>query len=252
MKIYTKLSALTACGMLIAHSANAATLINEYPDGNSSNISVTASTYDNQYGVPLVTLTTDRFSAEFDPGVHDNPSDGQHSNAVRQSWRSSSGALAADQWIQWDLGQSYQLDSIQLWNYNDGSRYASGIRQVDIWISNVVTPGDPEGAGAANWTLWAENAILDAAPGTTGYTGFDLATVVTNEIGALSSFSTRYIRFGVDSTFKTDGVSLGGGTLDGDEVVGLAQIEFYAVPEPSTTLLGGLGMLMLLLPRRRR
>ncbi len=67
---------------------------------------------------------------------------------------------------------------------------------MDIYYSAAATPGDPEDGGAANWTLLAENATFTAAPGSTDYTGFDLAT----EVGiSWPNSGVRYIRFEVDS-----------------------------------------------------
>lgn len=256
MKQFRLAPLAVAGGLIIAGgTTNAATLINTYPTGSTSNIGVTASSQINGFNQPLYTLTTALDHAgEFDPNVLDDPTDGAHGNGTREAWRAnnSTAVAAADEWIQWDLGASYNLDSIQLWNYNDGSRYASGIRTLDIYLSNVATPGDPEIAGAGNadnWTHWAVNATLLAAPGTAGYTGFDLETVVGS---SLPAGEFRFVRFEVNSTFIGDGINVGGGTLGGQNA-SLSQIEFFqadGIPEPSAVLLGSIGMLALL--RRRR
>ena len=225
-------------------AVNAATLINTYPTASTSNILASASSIEPNTSVN----GADRTVIEVNNGF--NPATGQHSNGTQQSWRSNNGQAIGDQWIQWDLGASYQLDSIQVWNFNDSARYAAGIRQVDIYVSNVAAPGDPEGAGAANWTLWANNAILTPGTGSGGYTGFDLETVVGS---SLPASDIRYVRFEVDSTFRSDGIDVGGGLLDGANVAGLAQIEFFEadeIPEPSAALFAGLGALLFL--RRRR
>ena len=148
----------TSVALALSGFCGAATLINEYPSGSTSNIVVTASSQINGFNQALYTLTTALSNAEFNPGVLDNATDGQHGSGTRQSWRGNETVLAdvANEWIQWDLGTSYQLDSIQVWNYNDSARYESGIRTLDIYVSNVANPGDPEGAGAANWTHWAK------------------------------------------------------------------------------------------------
>lgn len=226
-------------------ASHAATLINTYPTASTSNIVVTQSSIEPNTSVN----GGDRTVIEANNGF--NPLTGQHSNGTQQSWRSNNGQTLADQWIQWDLGASYQLGSIQLWNYNDSSRYAAGVRQVDIYLSNVAVPGEPEGAGASNWTLWAENAILLAGPGTAGYTGFDLETVVGS---SLPTSDIRFVRFEVDSTFRSDQIDVGGGTLDGANVAGLAQIEFFeadAVPEPASLAMGLMGVTMIAARRRK-
>lgn len=236
--------------LLTAGLANAATLINTYPTASTSNIVATASSIEPNTSVN----GPDRTVIEANSGF--NSTTGVHGTGTQSSWRSNNAETMGTQWIQWDLGASYQLSSIQVWNFNDAARRAAGIRQVDIYISNVASPGDPEGAGSANWTLWAANAILTPGTGLAGYTGFDLASVVTTEAFDLSTVNTRYVRFEVDSTFRSDGIDLnaldgnGAGVNDSTGVSALAQIEFYQVPEPSITLLFGLGV-MLLLSRRR-
>lgn len=127
-----------------------------------------------------------------------------------------------------------------------------GIRQLDIYVSNVVSPGDPEVPGPGNgdnWTHWATDAILLNGPGTGGYTGFDLETVVGS---SLPTSDIRYVRFEVDSTFRSDGINLGGGTGDDITVAALAQIEFYSVPEPNSYALMALGVGGLFAVRRFR
>jgi hypothetical protein len=253
MKYNKTLTTLAAAAGLLAGAgtASAQTLINTYPSATTSNITATASSISTNTSVN----GPDRTVIESNNGFV--PATGLHAAGTQQSWRSAPGDAAglANQWIQWDLGASFTLDSIKVWNYNDSSRYAAGIRQVDIYISNTATPGDPEIAGAGNgdnWTLWAGNAILSAGPGAAGYTGFDLATVASTETFALNTVSTRYVRFEVDSTFRSDAINLGGGTGDATDVAALAQIEFYAVPEPSSfALIAGMFGLTWVMLRRR-
>jgi len=161
------------------------------------------------------------------------------------SWFSeTAGAIATDQeWIQWDLGQACLLDSIHVWNENQKVNAShdttvDGINQVDIYISSVAAPDDPEGAGSANWTLWAEDVNLPKASGLATYTGFDLETATSSNLPATP---IRWVRFEVDSTHDTVGVLYD---------VGLSEIRFYEVPEPATMALVGLGGLAVL--RRRR
>lgn len=238
----TLLSALTFCALgLAGASADAAPiLINQYPTASTSNIVATASSIEPNTSVN----GPDRTVIEANNGF--NPATGVHGTGTQSTWRSNSGQTLSDQWIQWDLGASYVLDSIQVWNYNDGFRRAAGIRQVDIYVSNDAAPGDPEAGGT--WTLWAENAILDPGTGAAGYTGFDLETVVGS---SLPGGPIRFVRFEVDSTFRSDAIDLGGGTGDNANVAGLAQIEFYQVPEPGSLALLGLGGLLIASRRRR-
>ncbi|MCH7226808.1 PEP-CTERM sorting domain-containing protein [Haloferula sp. A504] len=151
-------------------------------------------------------------------------------------WFTNSTVARADTWIAFDLGAGYVLDSIQVWNAN---RYIDwGINQLDVYVSTIALPGDPEGAGAANWTQIGTNVNFAQTPTQRAAdTGFDFETQTGIN---LPTTAVRHIRFEVDSAF--DGNATG--------YVGLNEVQFTAVPEPSAVLLGGLGLLGLL--RRRR
>ncbi|MBI1368762.1 MAG: hypothetical protein GC162_08940 [Planctomycetes bacterium] len=171
----------------------------------------------------------------------------QHDVNFQHAWFSddSAGTALNQEWIQWDFGQGYVLESIQVWNLNQnttgapGNLTANGINQVDIYISSVASPGDPEGAGAANWTVLKANAVLAKASGLNTYTGFDLAT----QIGvALPNTAIRWVRFEVDTAFTGRNTSFD---------VGLSEIRFIAVIPAPAALPAGLGLLGLVLWRRR-
>ena len=171
----------------------------------------------------------------------------QHGTGFQQSWFSSDATVpTSEEWIQWDLGQAYLLSEIHVWNLNQnttpsspGDVTAKGISQLDIYVSSAASPGDPEGAGATNWTLLQANAAFTQAPGVNTYTGFDLAT----EIGAaLPSTPIRWVRFEVDSQFSAAGT----------DYVGLAEIQFTGVSVPVPTAMpAGLSLLALMAMRRR-
>lgn len=67
----------------------------------------------------------------------------QHGTASRTGWLSGSGGTVtpggadtttANHWIQFDLGDVYNLSSVQVWNYNHSSYTVSGINQLDIYF----------------------------------------------------------------------------------------------------------------------
>ena len=145
---------------------------------------------------------------------------------------------AVDVWIQWDLGQSYSLDSVKVWNLGNAIGGAWGARSVDVFYSNVATPGDPEAAGAANWTQLGSTLEFAAADDPTS--GFDLETLAGTSITG----DVRYIRFEINSQWG----SAVGGSDDGR--VGIGEIQFTEVPEPSSLALMAIGGL--LIARRRR
>lgn len=219
--------------LLTCSSAYSATLINTY---GPSNISVTSSSDLNVSNAKTKTVDASGF----------NTTTLEHSTATQTSWISADNNAVGSEWIQWDLGATVVLDSIRVWNYNDPARFDIGIQTLDIYVSSVTTPGDPEGLEAANWTKVGNNVTIPKGEGVNTYTGFDLET----EAGfSLPGTAVRYVRFEVNSTYWDGGGASG---LTADQAA-LAEIQFFeadAVPEPSAALLGGLGFLVLL--RRRR
>ncbi len=142
-----------------------------------------------------------------------------HGTGTQISWMSASNGTEDEEWIQWDLGDTYILDSIHVWNYNDSARFDAGINQVDIYVSLLDSPGDPEGAGAGNWTQIGSDVNLPKAPGLSSYTGFDLkaTTGIT-----FPTAPVRWVRFEVDTT-HWDGSAPGNQLPD---AAALAEIQF--------------------------
>lgn len=173
---------------------------------------------------------------------------GQHDVEFQQHWFNDTASESlADAFIQWDLGSAYILSSIQAWNLNQdtgalGDLTDHGINQVDIYYSSLAAPGDPEGAGAANWTLLQADATLSQSSGVNTYSGFDLAT----EIGtALPAGPVRWLRFEIDTNHGGSGQNF---------EVGFSEIEFNGslpAPEPSALLLAVFGLLGLMTRRSR-
>lgn len=156
--------------------------------------------------------------------------------ATGTEWFTNDGEVRDNTWIAFDLGAEYVLDSIHVWNAN---RYIDwGIDQLDVYVSTIVLPGDPEGAGAANWTQIGTNVNFAQTPTQRAAdTGFDFETQTGIN---LPTTAVRHIWFAVDSAFDSNA----------NGYVGLNEVQFSAVPEPSAVLVGCLGLLGLL--RRRR
>jgi len=73
---------------------------------------------------------------------------GEHSSGVRLGWLhpgTTSQSTVENAWIQWDLGASYTLDRINVWNNNQANQ-GNYVTVADVYVSNVADPGDPEGA----------------------------------------------------------------------------------------------------------
>jgi hypothetical protein len=108
------------------------------------------------------------------------------------------------QWLQWDLGASYTLGSIHVWNYN--------LRSVDVYYSNTAIPGAVD---SGNWTRLGGASVELPAAGSPN-TGFDLATATSTTLPATE---VRFIRFEANSTWGGSGV-------------GISEIQFSAGPAP--------------------
>lgn len=165
---------------------------------------------------------------------------GIHNTSPGTSWLTPALSDVSAEYIQWDLGDSYVLDSIHVWNANQNVVFST--KSVDIYLSGSAAPGDPEGAGAANWTkLTGATVTLPQADNTGGYTGFDLETALST---TLPTTAVRFVRFELNSSYASNGASY----------TGIAEIQFFegaAVPEPAS-LAGGLLGLALIAARRRR
>ncbi len=144
---------------------------------------------------------------------------GEHAAGGKSEWVSSIGADIANGFISFDLGGTYVLDLMHVWNCTQYNSY--GIKQLDIYVSDVFSPGDPEGAGAANWKKIADNVSFAAAG--TPNVGFDLET----QTGiSLPTTAVRHVRFEIDTNQA--------GSTSG--YVGLAEVQFFAAGSgPDTT-----------------
>jgi len=134
-----------------------------------------------------------------------------------------------------DLGDTYSLTGVHIWNYNEGGQTGRGLKDV---IINVSPDADTNNlAYLGGWTF-AE------ATGLSTYTGFDLDLTGLKTASLLSN--VRYFQIVASSTHGTNGNDYGG----------LAEIQFDAtapsVPDTgSTAALLGVGVAALAFARRR-
>lgn len=152
-----------------------------------------------------------------------------HSLDPNTMWLTN-GTLAApndtDPFVVFDLGKVMDLDCMKIWNYNEflvgrPELLARGVAVMDVY-----------GAGEdLSFELIYEGLVLDQAPGE--------AVLDFGQVFSLLGISARYIRF--ENMHGFAGVDF--------DFVGLSEVQFFAVPEPSTLgLVAGLALLGL---RRR-
>ena len=144
-----------------------------------------------------------------------NTTTGVHSEGGQLCWVTSNGGMNASVWVQWDLGASYSLDSIHIWNGNYTT--AMSVNEVDIYYSNVATPGDPEGAGSANWKKLS-GASVNFPQATASDTGFDLETATAT---TFPTTPIRFLRFELNTGYNGTGYT------------GISEIQFFALPTGS-------------------
>jgi hypothetical protein len=173
-----------------------------------------------------------------------NPNDDStwlHDNNWETGWQGRLNGQPTT-WVVADLGANFSnLQSLYLWNVNEGSATGRGVRQMDIYYSSSpsVTPviEQPYNFSSGGWTQL--NSTFTIPEGT----GLPAGNVFSSKIDLVAISSARYIGFDLLSNYNMD-----------TDKTGLAevQITLSSVPEPSTSL----GLLALsaggLLTRRNR
>ena len=164
----------------------------------------------------------------------------QHtSNPANAMWMTSTGGSDLTPEIIYDLGAVYNIDRMRVWNYNEGYNNGSfvltdrGLNRVTVTFGETLsgaTASNPTGTNLPN-TL-------------AGVTTFAQATGLNSYEGEEFTFSTISARY-----VKIQALSNHGST----DVSGLSEVQFFIapIPEPSTTLLFGIGGLAMLLRRRK-
>ena len=124
-----------------------------------------------------------------------------------------------NEWFRVDLGNSYELDHMKVWNFNWAGYVDRGVNQADIYFSNAISdPGNPVD-DPCNWTLigTAGSQTFTKASGRSDY-GTNAAYSMPDEVH-LAGITANWVAFKVNSNH--------GATTDG--AVGLSEVQFFAV-----------------------
>lgn len=170
---------------------------------------------------------------------------GSHGNSFNTNWWTGWDGNVTEWQLTVDLEGSYDVDTVQIWNYREGCCSGRGLSNVEIYVASdenetnlikLTTNGTglhDDGSG---------NFLLPEAPSAGDYFGFNL-----DMSGVTNPALLDNVRL-----FRIDGgTSLHGG---GEIHAGLAEIQFggvNAIPEPSTTALAFLALGSLAARRRR-
>jgi len=139
-----------------------------------------------------------------------------------------------DQWIVYDLGDTYDVNGIYVWNYWDSPANGStqGAKDVDVLFATTLDNTFGTQASVDNDFSGLISAVFPQMTDVTSNQG-------TGGLVSLGSATTaRYVLFNINTSH---------GHVNR---VGIGEIRFTNIPEPSSLALLGLGSLLLL--RRRR
>ncbi|MHB9071145.1 MAG: discoidin domain-containing protein [Sedimentisphaerales bacterium] len=149
--------------------------------------------------------------------LHSNDGGNHMAMSSTTSGAARGGTVAGSHWVQYNFDQVYQLDKLQIWNYNETGYTSQGMKSVTIQYSVA------NSTNSADWfTLYTGN--IPQASGTNGITAN--LTVDCNGISA------RYI---VITTASGTDRNWSNGTYND---VGLSEVRFYQTSKRAYPAIG--------------
>jgi autotransporter-associated beta strand protein len=139
-----------------------------------------------------------------------------HNNSAEDMWLTD--AQVANSWIKIALGDTYSLDYLRVWNYNEsGGYHTRGINQCDIYVATsdpgVNTDDSKVAFNATGWTLVKEDQIFTMADGSATLANTDPQI----DMGGVSA---AFLAIRIDSNHP-----------GGDGYTGLSELQIYWAPD---------------------
>lgn len=247
-----KTFAILAGCAVTALSAQAATVIN--PVGVSltgSDALFPALNIINGSGLQMQLNTGDALPAQWNHNFGDPAGTSWVSGAFGfpSDWFADSGTIPT---FVLDLGQDYRLDAVHLWAYAGGAGVAGTVQGNSARAFEFRFNTDAQGDAAFGGDAMGV-ASIDHGPLSETAAGF----ILPMQSFGLGSQNARYIQMRVlDNWFFPPGDGTGtddhGHPIRGGDRVGLGEIRFSVVPEPSTYALMGVALTFLWALRRQR
>ena len=139
---------------------------------------------------------------------------GTHNAAYADMWLTSNGNLSG--WYKVDLGSSYTVDTIRVWNANQSDNAGRSAKETHIYYCTLETPGgdghtftQANGWYEIDYTSASGHCILDKASGLTGQSYTTQISLSSPILGA------RWFAFDIK------------GNWGGTQYVGLSEVRFY-------------------------
>jgi len=164
---------------------------------------------------PIGTTASTYYSVSYAPqwmidgsGLTGTGRDATHMNANSANlfWHSNTGIVVSNQWVEFDLGQTYDITNALIWQLAQSGFITRGVKAFTI---SVATPDH-------NFITLSANNVLNIATGLANEPVQSVPLMATN---------VRYVRFSIESNWGASGI------------VGLSEVRFeVAPPAPSTDL----------------
>ena len=173
--------------------------------------------------------------------VGDNPANWTHSNSGNwvDMWAGNTTTGPADGWVVIDLGESFPLDNLFIWNHHQPAHLTNGVADYNLYLATTPTVTVPVASatvtaydfGSGGWTQFGGTFTLDQ--------GINSTSMLPSGIVDLSGQTARYIGIDIQTSY-------------GGNRAALSELVITQIPEPGTAGLMALFGLAALVRRRVR